>query len=139
MTIYKKSVSCDKTNLIVLREFVSQVLQSHHVSSQDISLLVLAVDEVCTNVMVHSHQCNPKEIVTLRIVQEDGRFAFEIYDNGKCFNILEHKEPSLYQVIKEKKSGGLGLLLVKRIVDAIEMDIRKTGNVYRLIKNTAVC
>jgi serine/threonine-protein kinase RsbW len=137
MTVYEKSVSCDKTNLMVLREFVSQVLQNHHVSSQDINLLVLAVDEVCTNVMVHSHQCNPVEIVTLKITQENGRFAFEVYDDGKCFNILEHREPSLNQVIKDKKAGGLGLLLVKRIMDAIEMDIRKSGNVYRLIKHTA--
>jgi serine/threonine-protein kinase RsbW len=137
MTVYEKSVSCDKTNLIVLREFVSQVLRNHHVSSQDINLLVLAVDEVCTNVMVHSHQCNPVEVVTLKITQENGRFAFEVYDDGKCFNILEHREPSLNQVIKEKKAGGLGLLLVKRIMDAIEMDIKKSGNVYRLIKHTA--
>lgn len=133
MTKYEKSVSCRKENLFQLRTFVAEVLSDKPISEQEKKLVVLAVDEVCTNVMVHAHQCNPEKKVKLVIKPDDKKLTFEIHNDGAFFNILEHECPTVSEVIQQKKSGGLGLILVKHIMDAIEIDFKE--KVYRLTKS----
>ena len=70
--------------------------------------------------MIHSHQCNPKKCIELLVNIEDDEIIFEIRDTGNGFNYKEYKEPSIEEIIIEKKKGGLGLMLVRRIMDHIE-------------------
>jgi len=135
---YKYKVPCQKQKLVDIRYFISDVLKKHLDSEIDINSLVLAVDEVCANLMIHSHQCNPSKCLELFITIENGEIIFEIKDTGNGFNFKEYKEPTIEEIIIEKKKGGLGLMLVKRIMDHIEYIENKNCNTYRLRKKLAI-
>jgi serine/threonine-protein kinase RsbW len=128
-------VPCNKEKLKDIRHFVERFLHSKGVHEVEAGEIVLAVDEVCANLMIHSHQCNPKKRigVSIKMLKED-QVQFEITDLGAGFNFCRYKEPSLDQIIKEKKKGGVGLILVKRIMDDMEFFRRSNRNVYRLVK-----
>ncbi len=134
---YSFKVPCCKDKLQSIRDFIYNTLQHYDISEVELSQMVLAVDEVCANLMIHSHQCNPKESLELVIVVKDKEsVTFEIRDKGAGFNIKNYKEPCLEQIIREKKKGGIGLLLVKRIMDHIEFsyNAKTSRNIYRLHK-----
>lgn len=134
---YSFKVPCCKDKLQSIRNFIYNTLQHYDVSETELSQMVLAVDEVCANLMIHSHQCNPKESLELVIVVKDKEgIIFEIRDKGAGFNFKNYKEPCLKQIIKEQKKGGIGLLLVNRIMDHIEFSCNSKTccNVYRLHK-----
>jgi len=131
---YNYKVPCQKKRLVEIRYFINDVLKKHLDSEIDINSLVLAVDEVCANLMIHSHQCNPKKCIELLVNIEDDEIIFEIRDTGNGFNYKEYKEPSIEEIIIEKKKGGLGLMLVRRIMDHIEYIENKNSNIYRLKK-----
>ncbi len=131
---YNFKVPCQKKRLVEIRYFINDVLRNHLDSEIDINSLVLAVDEVCTNLMIHSHQCNPKKCIELFVNIEDQEIIFEIRDTGNGFNYKDYKEPSIEEIIVEKKKGGLGLMLVRRIMDHIEYIENKNSNIYRLKK-----
>lgn len=135
---YNYKVPCQKKKLVDIRYFISDVLKKHLDSEIDINSLVLAVDEVCANLMIHSHQCNPSKCIELFVNIEEGEIVFEIRDTGNGFNFKEYKEPSIEEIIIEKKKGGLGLMLVKRIMDHIEYIENKNSNIYRLRKKLAI-
>lgn len=135
---YNYKVPCQKNKLVDIRFFVNEVLNKHLDSEIDINSLVLAVDEICANLMIHSHQCNPKKCLELFVKVEDEEIIFEIRDTGNGFNFQNYKEPSIKDIIVEKKKGGLGLMLVKRIMDNIEYIETKNSNIYRLRKKMAV-
>jgi serine/threonine-protein kinase RsbW len=59
---------------------------------------------------------------------------FEIRDFGQGFNILEYQEPEISFVMKTKRKGGLGIILVKRIMDKIEFETKANINICRLHK-----
>lgn len=59
---------------------------------------------------------------------------FEISDQGEAFNILTYEVPDLRKVMIEKRKGGLGIILVKKIMDEIEFESKNGTNVCRLIK-----
>ena len=60
---------------------------------------------------------------------------FEITDQGEAFNLLDYDAPELKQVVEEKRKGGLGIILVKKIMDEIEFESKNGKNICRLIKN----
>jgi serine/threonine-protein kinase RsbW len=59
---------------------------------------------------------------------------FEIIDDGNTFDINQFAEPELDNLVHEKRKGGLGIRLVKSIMDKIEYQKRSGKNVCRLIK-----
>ena len=135
----KLKVSCNKDKLKDVRLFVENLLKRYGIPEVEAGEMVLAVDEVCANLMIHSHQCNPKKHIGIKInVREGQEVIFEITDYGVGFNFCRYKEPSLEEIIKEKKKGGVGLILVKRIMDNMEFIRKANRNVYRLVKKLPV-
>ena len=124
-----------KSGCVEIRGFLNNVLAQHHIPDFEMNTLVLAVDEVCANLIIHTHGCNPKENIELKVDVRDGsEVVFEITDNGTGFNIVDYEEPSLLDIVKQKRKGGMGLMLVKRIMDEIELVKGKKKNTYRLYK-----
>lgn len=133
--IYKFKTSCSKEKLREIRKFVIGVLEEYGLSDVDINKLVLAVDEICANLIIHSHNCNAEEFIELRIKIKKGEgITFEITDQGIGFNASNYAEPDLKDIVKQKKKGGVGLLLVKRIMDNIEFKSENSHNTCRLYK-----
>ncbi len=132
---YKYKVGCSIENLKGVRDFIRASLKNHGISDLEISEMVLAMDEMCSNLMIHAHDCNPKEVFELQIlVDKDDPVVFEIIDEGNAFDINQFSEPSMDNIIHEKRKGGLGIRLVKSIMDSVEYEKQKNKCICRLVK-----
>src|SRR6478609_2793932 len=133
---YKYRVGCSIENLKGVRDFIRTSLKAHGVSEIDISEIVLALDEMCSNLMIHAHHCNPDYLFELQIaVEKNNPLVFEIIDDGTVFDINQFSEPTLDNIIHEKRKGGLGIRLVKSIMDKIEYQKQVNKSICRLTKN----
>jgi len=128
------TATCKKDELRHIREFVTNVLKKHSVSDVRINEMVLAVDEVSANLIIHSCACNPNYSIELNIAKVGEEILFEFVNRGERFNILEYQEPSIEEIVETKRKGGLGLMLVNRIMDRIEYDKSDEKETYRLFK-----
>lgn len=128
------TVGCTRTILRSVRSFVSDVLIKIGLSDLDVNMLVLAVDEVCSNLIIHSHSCNPERHITLEIRTDEEGIYFDIMDEGKLFNFMNYEEPTIDQLVQDQRKGGMGIILVKRIMDNIEFFRDENRNVIRLYK-----
>ena len=117
---FNLKVYCEKTRLKDIREFITEKLKAYVVDDLEINQLVLAVDEICANLIIHSNDCNAKEAINLEVMVEKNGVTFEISDEGEKFDFKKYKEPSIQEVVQTKKKGGIGLLLVRRIMDKVE-------------------
>ncbi|XOV92064.1 MAG: ATP-binding protein [Bacteroidota bacterium] len=132
---YKLSISCSKNNLIEVRNFVNEVLHNTQLEEMECHKIVLAVDEVCANMMIHSNSCNPSKSLDIQIdLTPKEKLEFIIRDTGKHFDPNKYTEPTMQEIISSKRKGGLGLMLVKRIMDGIEFSTEKNYNICRLTK-----
>ncbi len=132
---YKHKVGCSIENLKGVRDFIRISLKGHGVPDMEISEVVLALDEMCSNLMIHAHHCNPDDLFELHIIIEKNvPVIFEIIDDGTVFDINQFTEPALDSIVNEKRKGGLGIRLVKTIMDKVEYQKRSGKNVCRLIK-----
>lgn len=132
---YKYKVGCSIENLKGVRDFIRTSLKNHGIADLEISEMVLALDEMCSNLMIHAHHCNPDELFELHIlVDKNDPVVFEIIDDGTVFDINQFSEPSIDNIIHEKRKGGLGIRLVKSIMDSVEYKKMQNKNVCRLVK-----
>jgi len=125
---FNLKVYCEKTRLKEIRDFVSEKLQSYTTDEVEINQLVLAVDEVCANLIIHSNACNAQESINLEVLVNEDGVTFEITDNGVEFDFSKYKEPTIEEVVREKRKGGIGLMLVNRIMDKVEFLSQKNTN-----------
>lgn len=132
---YTYKVGCSIDNLRGIRDFIRNSLKPFGVRELDISEMVLAMDEMCSNLMIHAHQCNPDDLFELSVSVEKNRdVVFEIVDDKSVFDVNLFKEPTIDHIVHEKRKGGLGIRLVKAIMDTIEYDQKNGKTVCRLSK-----
>ena len=133
--IHCYQVNCHSDNLKYIREFVKVVLRDLHLSETETNQLVLAVDEVCTNIIFHSADNNPNRTLEVNIIENFDVLEFEIIDQY-CpeFNPTNYVRPSLQNIIQERRKGGIGLILVRNIMDEVEVSHENSQSIWRLRK-----
>ncbi|MEO9803545.1 MAG: ATP-binding protein [Reichenbachiella sp.] len=133
--MHQFKTNCKRERLKEIRHFVAEVLADIGLSEIDAHKVILAVDEVCANLIIHSNKCNPSECLELFIEDHGAEgVLFEIIDYGIGFNYNNYKEPNLEEIIRKRKKGGLGIMLVKNIMDTVEFKNEENKNICRMIK-----
>jgi serine/threonine-protein kinase RsbW len=130
------TIACSKENLINIRKFINDSLSQIKLRTTHLNLIVLAIDEICSNRIIHSNQCNhAKQLqVTCNYTPSNHNLQITIKDQGNLFKYENYTEPTLEQIIKEKEKGGIGLLLVRKIMDNITYTSDKDYNITTLTK-----
>jgi len=100
-------------------------------------MMVLAVDEVCANIIIHGHPVDDQSKVRLEIDFKKEGIWFNIVDHGNAFDIVNYETPSLEDLIRRKNKGGIGIMLVKKIMDDIKFHSSPTENTLTLFKKAA--
>ncbi len=121
--------------LLEVREFVGAAARSFGFSEEETGNIVLAVDEACTNIIKHAYQYATDKEIEINITQDNGSFEIRIYDNGKSFDPSTVHAPDLKKYIDHRQRGGLGVYLMKRLMDRVEYNFTSgKRNEVRLIK-----
>jgi len=129
--------NCNPENLHDIREFVRRSLEDCQLSELIAGDLILALDEMCSNLMIHGHHCDPNHSFELAVDSTDKMMVvFELTDDSTAFDVNLFNAPPLGEIIHEKRKGGLGIRLVKAIMDDICYFERDGKNVCRMVKMT---
>jgi len=130
------TIACSKNNLTSIREFITEHLEEIGLRTIDLNLIVLAIDEVCANLIIHSNKCDQEKKLEIffdyDIIRQ--QLQVNIKDQGQLFEYKKYSEPNIKDLIKSRKKGGIGLLLVRKIMDRIEYSTDNFHNVTKLSK-----
>jgi anti-sigma regulatory factor (Ser/Thr protein kinase) len=95
----------------------------------------LVAEEVITNFVKYAHAATDESEMTLRVSASTESVRLEFRDEGVAFNPLEASLPDLTSGPDERGIGGLGILLVKTLVDDASYAREGGVNVLVLIKH----
>ena len=119
----KEIVIKSKTeNLSVVREFIYNCCTEKAVSPKALDDVVLAVDEACTNVIKHAYKFLPDGEIKIKLRYSDKKLLVDITDYGKSFDADLLKRPDMNEYFKMKKVGGLGVHLMKTLMDDVKYE-----------------
>jgi len=116
-----------------LRDFVTKVCRKYGVTESIINAFKLAIDEAGTNIIRHAYR-DWEGFITLRLIVREQTVTISLIDQGHAFDPRNVKDPDLQRYVDIGKKGGLGVFIIRRVID--EIDYRKTeeGNELRLTK-----
>ncbi len=120
--------------LIDVREFVSAAARECGFDDESVSKIALAIDEACTNVIKHAYNFDPNREIAISVRQGKKKFEVEISDTGKQFDPTGISSPDMKEYLSHYRRGGLGIFLMKSLMDKVEYNISPGRNQVRLIK-----
>ncbi len=96
----------------------------------------LALEEVISNICRYGYAENRPGRVEVAFRLEGKSLRIEIRDDGRPFNPLtEAPEPDLSRPFEERAIGGLGVFLVRRIMDRVNYGFEDGRNVFTMVKH----
>ena len=122
-------IEANSCNLPPFREKLRALLHQSGLNDKALGEVVLAVDEALTNAIRHSYEGKEGKIEFLYADFPD-RIQITIEDVGKKFDPSTLPAPEL----PPQKAGGLGVYLIKQLMDKVEYDKDFKGNRHILTK-----
>jgi phosphoserine phosphatase RsbU/P len=99
---------------------IEAILLARDVPPATVHDCVLAVEELLTNVVTHAYGGQPGHRIVVGLELPPGDIRIRLEDTGPPFNPLEAPAPDLESPLAARPVGGLGLLLVKHLVERWE-------------------
>lgn len=94
--------------------------------------VMLAVQEIGVNIIKHAYGNGSGQIAVLvYAAEEPRRVEIALHDTGRPFDPATVAEPNL----DEPQEGGLGLFIVRQLMDDVSYVANGSGNEWRLVKN----
>jgi serine/threonine-protein kinase RsbW len=122
----------DKGQIPAVIAFVMRQAEPWDLHRRRRTQLQLALEEAIVNICDYAYEKPPGEIV-VRVEPSESRFAVELVDEGVPFDPLAVEEPDLRAAAHERAAGGLGILLVRRVMDEVSYRREGSRNVLRLV------
>jgi len=104
-----------------IRDFIAGIAVEAGVDQHDIDNIELVVDEACTNVIEHGYTPDDthKEL-TIRMEIDTSKLVLTILDQARPFNPLHYRPVEVNELARKGRDGGLGIRLIKQIMDEID-------------------
>jgi len=118
---YILTLKNDLADLEKLHSFVEEIQQSRFASKKCLFETNLALEEIFSNVLSYGFSNHADHFIKITITTVHGVFNIRVEDDGKPFNPLEAKEPTLQYDIENCALGGLGIHLIKHFMNDIRI------------------
>ncbi len=107
-------------NLEHVRSFIDGAIGATNLTTVERNGIVLAVDEACANLIAHAVSAQPLDEIEVRVSVTCYEIEIEIRDRSKAFDPRSVEPPDMAAYFREMRSGGLGIALIRRVMDQIE-------------------
>jgi serine/threonine-protein kinase RsbW len=105
-----------------------------HLEEQDAYQCKLAVDEACSNIIRHAYGGDSTGVFDVFIRIDDGVFEIHLTDYGEPYDPQDIPSPTMGNTIEDAQPGGLGLYLIRSVMDEVCYTPGPKGNRLVMVK-----
>ena len=135
----KETITLDavKQNMDSLTEQIETLLSQVDCPMADVSKILVCVDEIFNNICSYAYSDgkNGKADIIIQASAEDKKMSLSFKDHGIPYNPLEHEDPDTTLSADERPIGGLGIFLVKKMMDNVNYQFINDENVLTIEKS----
>lgn len=131
--VIEKSFKAIKDNVGTALEYIDQVLEDNMVNMKAKMQLNIVSDEIIANIVNYAY---PKDTgdFWIEIIINDNDTTIKYKDMGIKFNPLEHDDPDVTLSADERDIGGLGIFMIKKMMDEIKYEYEDNKNILTVLK-----
>ena len=117
-----------------LAEFVENLGEEFMLTPDLVFNLNLVLEEAVSNVILYAYPKEEHEIITLSAKKDDNMLIFVLTDSGKEFDPTQIPDADVSLSAEEREIGGLGIFLIRQIMNTVEYQRIEGRNVLTLGK-----
>ncbi|MFZ0390229.1 MAG: SpoIIE family protein phosphatase [Calditrichia bacterium] len=117
-----------------VRDFIEKIGKRYNYTHKVVNSFKLVVDEACTNIIRHGYRDIKNGQIVIRAIVRSLSLTMVIIDYGKSFDPRQAKNPDLHKYVSIGKKGGLGIFMMRKLMDDIKYNVTARGNELRLTK-----
>jgi len=121
-------------NLAKISDFATAWAIESGLDERSVYAVQMAVDEACSNVIEHAYGGEGKGDIELHCKKLNDGLKVTIQDQGHSFDPTAVEAPNIHAPLEERDEGGLGLFLIKQLMDEVIFNFNDSGNVLVLVK-----
>lgn len=122
-------------SLAAISEFVGRAAEAAGLHERAVYAVQMAVDEGCTNIIEHAYGGQGRGDIEITWRVSPDKLTVILRDYGRPFDPTSVPSPDLETSLKERNARGLGLYLIRRLMDEVEFEFRPdSGNVLTMVK-----
>ena len=115
--------------------FVEEVSQLLSLDSETTMNLNLALEEVVSNVILYAYPQKMGENIIIKASSDDNILVFTITDKGDEFDPTKVEDADITLAAEDREIGGLGIFIVKNIMNEVTYQRLDGKNILTLKKN----
>ena len=118
-----------------IREFVGDIARAGGFGDKDIYNIQLAADEAASNIIEHAYEGVSNGLLELSCGVKGDTITIVLVDHGESFDPSEIPLPDLKADLSDRKIGGLGIFLMRKLMDEVRYEIKpNNSNVLTMTK-----
>ncbi len=125
----------DLSEIDRVNEVFATFAAEHHVSLAVIRQFKLVFDELLNNIITHAYEDQREHAIQVAVRYSSEQLTASITDDGAPFNPLRFGIPPVEASIDERRVGGLGIHLVRNVMDDVLYNRVDDHNVVTVVKN----
>jgi len=102
-----------------IRDFAVKYAKKNGLSRKKLNSLQISIDEICSNIVLYAYEGMETGDIEVDIRRDNERVIVKIIDTGNEFDYSSIEKPDLTKYVNEKRRGGLGFHLVKKLNDEV--------------------
>lgn len=127
-------IGSSTNNLAAVRAFVERYADEAGFAHEAVEEFKLAVDEACSNVIEHAYKGDESCNIELCITITPEYFTVVIRDEGQAFEPSAYRQPNIVDMVQQRRDGGFGVHLMRKLMDRVEYRRRGRFNEVALTK-----
>lgn len=135
MSERQTSVPSDAAQLPELSQFLRDFWTEFNLPASEVLAFELALEEVFMNVVMHGSVAAEAPSVNVSLTWLDSGVTLTVEDDGAPFDPLSLPAPDVTASLERRPVGGLGVFLVRQIMDSVVYERRGTMNQLRMRKS----
>ena len=124
----------DIQQITLLADFVDTLAAETGLDPATAMSLNLALEEAVTNVILYAYPEGTDGLVEIKAQIKDDELVFSLEDSGKPFDPTAAPDADVTLGVEERKIGGLGIYLVRNIMDRVSYKYENGKNILTMIK-----
>jgi anti-sigma regulatory factor (Ser/Thr protein kinase) len=119
-----------------IREFVGEIARKNGFTDKEVYNIQLATDEAASNIIEHAYEGVSDGLMEISCGVKNNTMTIILMDHGEPFDPSNVPAPDLKADLSDRKIGGLGLFLMRKLMDEVHyvVEPKKNSNTLTMTK-----
>ena len=120
------------TNYVSIKKTL--IVEMKQVGCNEVDKSMNEMEEAVSNIIFYAYKGDVEDAVDISLVREGGELIVTLIDHGIAFDPTLRKDPDITLSAEDRPIGGLGIFLIKKIMDEVSYQRVDERNVFIMKK-----